>query len=190
MHTVFLYGVVLVGTFLEGEVTILTAAIAAHLGHLQLIWVMIVAIIGTQLTDWVHFLLGRFVGKSFIEKRPKLSRKTVKVKRWVDKHPVQILLAYRFLYGFRAVLPFTIGLSHIPILRFALFSLTGTIAWVLVYGYSGYFLGKEVLSRFEYLKNHSWQTLLVLIILIGITILLRAIILQRRLRKFRNRHRT
>jgi len=188
MNPVLVYWGVLVGTFLEGEVTILSAAVAAHMGHLKLPWIIGIAIIGVQLTDWLRFLAGRYLGKTFVESRPKLGQKLKKVNHWISQHPIKILLVYRFIYGFRTVFPIAIGLSNISIYRFATFSLISAIVWACLYGALGYFFGNILVSEFEYLKSHSWEIFLGLALLAGLIGLIRLIILRRRLHRLRNRH--
>ncbi len=55
------YLALLVGTFLEGETILVLAGFAAHLGYLNLPWVILVAFVGTLSGDQLFFYLGRWV---------------------------------------------------------------------------------------------------------------------------------
>ncbi len=188
MHPSLAYLGVLTGTFLEGELTLISAAIAVHMGHIQMPGVILMAILGVQLTDWFHFLLGRYVGKKFLEGRPKTARKIKRVNRWIDRYPYRVLLSYRFMYGFRTVLPVAIGLSSISLSRFAVFSLLSAVLWACIYTALGYFLGSYILPHFQYLEHHSLEILLGLVGVAAIVALIRMIHLRRRLYRLRNRH--
>jgi membrane protein DedA with SNARE-associated domain len=56
------------------------------------------------------------------------------------------MLAYRFMYGFRVVLPLVFGMSEIPTRRFALFSLISTALWLSALGMLGSWLGETILD--------------------------------------------
>ena len=188
MELILQYLGIVIGTLIEGEITLVSASIAAKLGHLDLYWVMLAGLVGAQLTDWINVLLGRYVGKSFVDNRPKLKRKLKKVNRWFEKYPVLILLSFRFMYGFRTIIPVAIGLSNISLISFAIYSFLSTIVWVVLYSVLGYFLGNLILLKFEFLNAHSWEILIGTVVLVGLIGLVRMIRLRRRLKKLKNRH--
>lgn len=122
MHELALYFAILTGTFIEGEATLIAAGFAAHREILNPFLVCLTAFVGAQGTDWFHFLLGRHLGARIIDKKPWLKLKLEKMNQYINKHPNSILFFFRFMYGTRTVLPIAIGISDIPIRKFAIYS--------------------------------------------------------------------
>jgi len=153
------------GVFVEGEVLFLTAIITAQLGYLNFWGVFLAVFLGAQTSDWTFFLLGRKKGLAFSNKRPKLKAKMDKMSLHLEEHPNLILLSYRFLLGFRIVIPLMIGLSSISIKKFALFSALSTGLWLSVYGSFGYFCAETLLSNFQAAQEYQWEIIAGLIII-------------------------
>src|ERR1700704_1451487 len=105
------YVVVLVGTLLEGESVLLLAGYAAYSGLLELHSVIAVAVFGSFMGDQLWFFLGRTRGVSLLAKSPTSAAPAVRAQDLLDKYHTPIILALRFLYGLRTVLPFVIGMS-------------------------------------------------------------------------------
>jgi len=142
-HLIDTYGywAVLVGTLLEGETILLLAGFAAHLGHLDLYFVIIVAVIGGFIGDQVFFFLGRYQGQRILDRFPKYARATARAQEMLGRYNLPIILGMRFLYGLRAALPFAIGTSNITVSRFQLLNLAGALVWAATVTSAGYLLG-------------------------------------------------
>jgi len=153
------------GVFVEGEILFLTAIITAQLGYLNFWGILLAVFLGAQTSDWTFFLLGRIKGQEFVEKRPKLRAKMDKMSLHLEGHPNLILLSYRFLLGFRIVIPLMIGLSNISTKKFALFSVLSTGFWISVYGSFGYFCAEALLSNFQAAQQYRWEIITGLIII-------------------------
>lgn len=76
-----------------------------------------------------------------------------------------LLFLYRFMYGFRIVLPLLFGLSNVPIAQFALYSLTSTIVWIFIFSLLSYFFSGLLLHLIQELQSWGW-IILVLPVLI------------------------
>ena len=119
---ILLYAAVFLGCFFEGETTLTTSAFEAHRGHLEIFIVMILAIAATQSWDWIWFTVGRKKGKIYIEKHPNINHKAKRIDALLTKNPTPVLLGYRFLFGFRTVVPLVIDMSSITKRKFLIFS--------------------------------------------------------------------
>ena len=111
------YVALLVGTFFEGETAILVASSLIHQGIFDAFPTVIVGFAGSFISDWVYYLVGRLNGKYFLDKRPKVAAKVEPVRSLFRRHQTQILFSYRFLYGFRVIIPIVIGMSHVTPIR-------------------------------------------------------------------------
>ena len=129
-----------IGVILEGEILLLSVLQTANLGYTNLYGIIVAAFLGTLLGDWFFFLTGRRRGRAFLENRPKLQAKFQKANRMVEKNSTWLLLSYRFIYGFRVILPLSFGISAIPLRKFAIFSLISTILWLSMILYFNHFL--------------------------------------------------
>jgi membrane protein DedA with SNARE-associated domain len=136
------YIALLVGTFFEGETAILIASSLINDGLFELPYTIFFAFAGSFVSDWLYYVVGRINGKYFIAKRPALRAKLEPVQNFFDHHKIQILFSYRFLYGFRVIIPIIIGMSNIKPVQFLPFSIISGLIWSSLVNLIGYFTGK------------------------------------------------
>lgn len=154
------YVALLVGTFFEGETAILVASALIHQGIFDALPTVIVGFAGSFISDWIYYLIGRLNGKYFLDRRPKLAAKVEPVRSLFRRHQTQILLTYRFLYGFRVIVPIVIGMSNIRPIHFLFYSVAGGLAWATIVSTAGYFVG-----RFLDLKTSVFEENILFIVL-------------------------
>jgi len=135
------YVAVLIGTFFEGETILLIAGLFAHLGYLELPYVIAAAFAGTFAGDQLYFYIGRIKGGVLIGKRPGLRSKADRIFKLMHKHQTLLILGFRFLYGLRTITPLVLGLSGISPIRFLLLNICGALLWALFFGVLGYYFG-------------------------------------------------
>lgn len=137
------YGLValFIGAFLEGEVIVVVAGILASLGYLPLYSVIVTAMIATFVGDQTFFMLGRKRGKVFIEKRPHIASRVVKVQDLLHDHQNKILFGFRFLYGLRIPTLIALGTSEISQKKFLVFNVVNSVIWTIGFVLGGYFFG-------------------------------------------------
>ena len=140
----FGYAAIFIGTFIEGETVLVVGGFLAHRTYLELPWVIASAFFGTLCGDQMYYYLGRIKGIDFLQKRPRWKRKSARVRRLLRRHQTLVVLGFRFLYGVRTVVPFLIGASKVPPLRFIVLNAIGALVWASVVGVAGYFLGQTV----------------------------------------------
>jgi membrane protein DedA with SNARE-associated domain len=130
-----------IGVFLEGETVLIAAGFAAHLGHLSLTWVILIAFAGSLTGDQFYFFLGRARGKAFLHRRPRWEAKVRKVWSLFEHYRTLLILGFRFMYGLRTVTPFAIGLGGISGIRFFVCNAIGAAIWAVVVAFVGYLFG-------------------------------------------------
>jgi len=150
-----------VGAFLEGEVVLLSALQAVRMGYFNLVGILLSFFAGTVAADWFFYLTGRHRGRAFLERHPRMHRPFLKMERQFNKWGYFLLLTYRFMYGFRVVLPLLFGLSGVKPLRFAFFSLIGTAVWISFFAVLSFFFTGLVVQTIGLLKSWSWALLLI-----------------------------
>jgi membrane protein DedA with SNARE-associated domain len=135
------YLAVLLGTFLEGETILILGGVAAKLGYLELTWVIVYGFAGSLIGDQLAFFLGRWRGRSLLQRYPAWNRRASRVGNLLEVHHVPVILGFRFLYGLRNLTPFVLGMNGLPIVQFALLNVVGAALWAGVIGTLGYSLG-------------------------------------------------
>jgi membrane protein DedA with SNARE-associated domain len=131
-----------IGTFLEGETAILVASSLVHSGFFKGPYTVVFGFFGSFISDWLYFIIGKLNGRYFIEKRPALKEKLKPTQKFFRTHRLQILFSYRFLYGFRVLLPLLIGMSDVRPLQFLGYSLAAGLVWASIVSTVGYVAGQ------------------------------------------------
>lgn len=128
--------------------------------HMTMLGVVLAGLLGTMVGSWVAYGVGRGGRLELLERHGGRMR-------WIPTHPAQIERADRWFarYGAWAVLfgrmvPFVrafvslpAGVARMPLLRFSVLSLIGSVPWVLALALAGEALGSEwtkIRSGFEY----------------------------------------
>jgi membrane protein DedA with SNARE-associated domain len=151
------YGIVLVGTALEGETVLVLAGFAAHRGYIHLPGVIVAAAVGSFLADQIFFLLGRRFGSRIFHRFPTLEPGAARATQLFDRHNRLVILSIRFLYGLRTVGPMAIGMSTVSWQRFLLLNLLGAILWSAAIASLGYAFGNLLELVFdEVRKVEKW----------------------------------
>jgi membrane protein DedA with SNARE-associated domain len=140
---------VFAGAVIEGEIVLITFIQLARLGYLNLYLVIGLFSLGTLVTDWTCFFIGRKNGRRYIINHPKLKGQFEKMDRLMHRRKQWLLLTYRFMYGFRFILPILFGFSSVRIRQFIFYSVLGNIVWVGCFASLGYFFSELALEYLE-----------------------------------------
>lgn len=162
--TTYGYPALFAGVFLEGETVLILAGYLAHQGYMTLPWVVAVSFMGALLYTQLFFLIGHHGGRSFIDRKPQRQLKAQQIRSLLDRHETSLLIGFRFLYGFRTLTPFVIGLSGFNPQRFITMNLFGTIAWTVVYAVIGYLFGHVLELFLDDIKRHETTIVLTLMV--------------------------
>ena len=154
------YIALVIGTFFEGETAILVASSLIHQGLFEAPYTIFFGFAGSFVSDWLYYTIGRLNGKYFVEKRPALKEKLTPVRQFFDTHKIQILFSYRFLYGFRVIIPIVIGMSNIRPAQYLFYSLLSGLIWSSTVNAVGYSIG-----RFLDIKTSVFEDNLLFIVL-------------------------
>ena len=70
-----------------------------------------------------------------------------------------MLLLSRFAYGFRAIVPITIGTSRVPAKRFIVYNAVGAIFWSVIFSVGGYIFGTALSAYLEDIRHYELQVI-------------------------------
>ncbi|MBI3545299.1 MAG: DedA family protein [Gammaproteobacteria bacterium] len=173
------YVAILIGTFLEGETILILGGFAAHMGFLELPWVIASAFAGSFSGDQLYFYIGRYYGPKIIAKRLSWQAGAEKVYKHLHRHQNLLILSFRFFYGFRNVTPFAVGAARVSRMRFFVLNLLGAIIWAFSFAFAGYLFGEAFRLFLSDFKRYELYVLLGLV-LIGLVVWLITLIRNRR----------
>lgn len=161
------------GCLFEGATSLTTSSYVAHRGYLDIIIVIAIAFVATQMWDWIWFNIGRKKGGAILVKMPKLLDRAKKIEILLLKYQTPVLLGYRFLHGFRTSVPLAIGMSSISTRKFMKFSLLNTIIWDIFFSSIGYFFGAFLKANWVKVERYEFEIMFGIIIsgvMIGLTL--------------------
>ena len=162
------YAAVAVGCLLEGETVLLLAGFAAHRGYLHWPVVVAVAALAEFAGDLGFFLIGRRHGAWVLGRRPAIAARRAQADAWLARHGAWVVVAVRFIYGFRTAGPVLIGTSSLPWQRFVLFNALGALLWAVLVSGLGWVFGQAAqawLGRAQ--RCEGWLSALLLGLALG-----------------------
>ena len=140
--------------------------LAAHMGYLDLTGVILAAFAGSLCGDQLFFFLGRCHSALLLNRRPAWKPKLERANRLIDRFQTPLILGFRFLYGLRTVMPFAIGISRVPVLRFVLLNALGAMVWAGIVAGGGYLFGNALEGILGNIRHYE-KMLFVLVALAG-----------------------
>ncbi len=125
--------------------------------HLTLVGVVLAGLLGTMVGSWVAYGVGRGGRLELLERHgAKLHMGPAQIERadrWFQRYGEAAVLFGRVIPLVRAFVSLPAGIARMPLGRFTVFSLIGSIPWVLGLALAGHALGgdwKSVRKGFEY----------------------------------------
>ena len=138
--------------------------------HMTMTGVVLAGLLGTMVGSWIAYGIGRGGRLELFERHgAKLHMGPAQIQRadrFFQRYGEQTVLFGRMIPLVRAFVSLPAGVSRMPLGRFTVFSLLGTIPWVLALAFAGHALGSDwttVRKGFEYVDYA-----IVLLILAGI----------------------
>jgi len=163
------YWALLLGTLLEGETVVVIAGFLAHQGYIHLKWVMLFSFLGSLMGDQFYFYIGRWKGQNFLGKKPNWKRKANRIQLLIEKHQNLLILGFRFLYGFRTITPFVIGMSNIRTIKFTILNTISALIWAIIVSLAGFIFGRTLELILDDIKHYEIEAV-VAITAIGLII--------------------
>ncbi len=135
-----------IAPFLPGDSLLFAAgAIAALEGSpLDPVWLVVLLSAAAILGDAVNYTIGRRIGPSIFHSSTSrlLNRKHLeRTRRFYEKYGGRTIIIARFVPIVRTFAPFVAGIGEMRYARFALYNVTGGIAWVALFVVTGYLFG-------------------------------------------------
>lgn len=149
------YWLMAFGALIEGETFLLAGGIAASQGMLHVPGLIVLAIVGSVIHDNAFFALGRFGGRAILDRKPSWHDKAEATLKLFDRYGVWLIIALRFMYGFRTIIPTVIGMSPISYIKFIIFDIIGGFLWSSTFILGGFYFGKAIELAFKSLHHYE-----------------------------------
>jgi membrane protein DedA with SNARE-associated domain len=177
LSPVWFYTVLALSAFIEnvippipGDTVTVFAAYVVGRTQQGFIGVFISTTVGSTAGFMTLYALGRWIpGDYFVRRNFKLlpASNILAAERWFQRHGYWIVLANRFLSGFRSVVSIVCGLYRLPWPRVLGLSLLACAAWNLLLIYAGYLLGANWMAIDRILGDYSRLMLVLAVLLVG-----------------------
>jgi len=149
------YALLFLGVALEGEAFLAAAALLVHRGYFRLPIVIAVAVAGNTVADLLYYSAARMRGKDWLERRYGANPRYRRVVLAVERHGRWLLLASRFAFGFRILIPAACGaLGMAPRTFVPLVVLAGAL-WAVPTALLAYYAGGAIESVLVELRNYE-----------------------------------
>ncbi len=138
------YPIIFVWCMLEGELALILGGIFAHEGHVNLGLIIFIAGLGGFVGDQIYFYIGRY-NKKYIQKKLKKQRRKFAVAHLLlQKFGWPIIFIQRYMYGFRTVIPMSIGVTRYSAKKFAFVNLISAWSWAAITILLSWYFGEEI----------------------------------------------
>jgi membrane protein DedA with SNARE-associated domain len=125
------YLLILIGTFIEGEFTLVAAGFGAANGVLHNPTIMVFAAGGAYAGDLFFFELGRRKGDVICRRWPWFGHRAKRISVLLAKRPELTLLILRFQIGLRSAGNLTVGMSGLNRKRYLLINAVACVLWAI-----------------------------------------------------------
>ncbi len=133
------------GVPVPGETGLITAAVLASQGKLEIALVIPIAALAAIVGDNIGYVIGRKGGRWILERPGRFHRQRQQVldlgEPFFEKHGPKAVFFGRFLLGLRVWASWLAGATRMPWRSFALWNALGGICWATGIGLLAYFLG-------------------------------------------------
>ena len=139
---IFFESAVLFGLFLPGSSILFSAGlVAATEDNVDISALLTLIFIAAFFGNQVGFVLGRTLGRSYLNKRksPKLQKVILKCERFYEKSGWWSVVAARFIPWVRTLVPPIAGASKMPYYEFLAANVVGALAWGVGITLAGYY---------------------------------------------------
>jgi membrane protein DedA with SNARE-associated domain len=180
------YGYLAVGGFVlledfgvpvPGEILLISAAIFAGAGHLDIALVVVIAVLGAVIGDNVGYAVGRLGGRPLAERWGRFVFLTParldRAETFFDAHGGKVVTIARFIEGLRQVNGLLAGIAGMGWLKFLAFNALGAVLWVGTWAGLGFLAGTHMVAIYAAIEHYRWYAIGALLLVAGIVLVIR-----------------
>ena len=153
------------GGMLEGEAVFIAAGYAISQGLLDPWPTFLIAALGSTLGDHLYFALGRIYGDRLIRRSSLLRRLRRQAAKLLNEWGKSSAFFIRFAYGFRVILPMSMGGARFPARFFLPFNVLAALVFAFVYLSVGYFFGELAEELFGRMRGRQARVVIIILVI-------------------------
>ena len=156
---------------MPGETVLITAAIFAGSGRLNVVMVGLVGFAAAIIGDNIGYAIGRFGGRVLVERWGKYIFLTEErldtAEAFFERQGGKIITIARFIEGLRQANGIIAGIAEMHWLRFVAFNALGAALWVGTWVSIGYFAGQHITTIYNDITTYSLYAAIAAVVLIA-----------------------
>ncbi|WP_433305368.1 DedA family protein [Actinoplanes sp. CA-030573] len=149
-----------------GQTILITAAVYAGAGRLNILAVATIGFLAAVIGDNIGYLIGRGGGRRLILRYGSYVRLTPerfhKAEAFFTRQGPKIVIAARFIDGLRQLNGVIAGISGMSWRRFLIYNAVGAALWVGLWTTLGYVAGAHIVTVYDTIKHYQWYAVGVL----------------------------
>lgn len=145
------------GSAIEGANTMILGGFLASTGFVSLLPIFFLFLLGETINSYIWYYVGYFVGSKPIDKwgrsKPKSEKIINTVERYFERYSGRAILITKFTYSMTIATLIMAGSLKYDIKKFSLYNFIGSVGWVCMTLFTGYFFGQSYKLFSPYLRN-------------------------------------
>ena len=155
---------------IPSELVLATGGILASYKVLNFWICFFVGLFGSLFCAIIIYYMGRYGGRSFIEKYGKyffMKKEDIdKSEEWFKKYGMMACLIGRNFPIVRTLISLPVGIMKLDFKKFVLYTFIGSIPWTFIFTYAGYILGKNWIIVKEYIEILKIPIIVIIVFMI------------------------
>lgn len=189
----YAYIILLVWCFLEGEIALILAGVMCHMGLMHIALAIPVAGLGAFIGDQFYFYLGRYNKQFILNKLKKQKRKFAIAHLMLKQYGSIIIFIQRYMYGFRIIIPVSIGITRYDSKKYAMINAISSVLWAAITIVPAWYFGEEIWQFVGWAEEHWYYAVPIILGAVGLFFyglkrFERSILNERKERKSENRN--
>lgn len=154
------YLLLFLGSIFEGLNSMVLGGFLVSVGTIKLVPIFLIFTGGYVLNGYLWYTVGYFAGAKPIDRwarKDKKGRKIVeKVEEYFHKYSGRAIIFTKFTFSFTIATLIMAGSLKYNLRKFSLYNFIGSIGWVALTLFIGYFFGQSYKFFIEYLKGFTY----------------------------------
>ncbi len=148
--------------FLPGDSLLFAAGALAAVGSFKVHYLFFTLFAAAVIGDNTNYAIGKLLGDKVFKTHPRIFKKEYldKTHQFYEKYGGKTVVIAQFVPIVRTMAPFVAGVGAMTYPRFLIYNLIGTLSWVSIFVFGGYFFGNV-----PFVKNNFSLTILAIIVI-------------------------
>lgn len=146
-----------------GFAAIVVAGVLSFMGKMDITLSITLAFISNALGSFMLFYMARYQKAMMMDGLREHRRKLALAHILLKRSGSWIIVAQKFIYGVKTIIPIAIGLTRYDFKKFAILNIIGAALWSLTFGLGSYYSGGFLVKLTELITSNPWIAPLLLV---------------------------